>query len=196
MTAPRSKDAARSRIRECLEARPGLTAGQVGHALGQRSNAMRTLRSMLFDGEVIAVPQWRPQMGRDVLTWHPAPPGTVPPSRPELDPDELARRRERETAAQRARRAADRPEPAPVPDLSAGACRTADPDLFFRRDGEARSVWHRRQATAKAICGGCPIWRRCLNYALDSGQDHGVWGATNEEDRRAILRRQAERRAS
>lgn len=190
------KEQARTRILACLSANPGLTAGQLGRALGQRSNAMRTLRVMQFDAEVIAVPQYRPQMGRDVLTWHIAPPGTVPPPRPEPDPSELARRRERETAAQRARRAAGRPDPAAVPDLSAGACRGADPDLFFRRDGEGRAAWHRRQVTARAICGGCEVWRRCLAYALDSGQEFGMWGGCDEDDRRAILRRQAGRRAS
>jgi WhiB family transcriptional regulator, redox-sensing transcriptional regulator len=192
----RSREEARARIRECLAATPGLTAGQVGAAIGLRSNAMRTLKAMLYDAEVIAVPQWREQMGRDVSTWLLAPPGTVPPPRPAPDPDALGRRREREAAAQRARRAAGRPDPGRVPDLSAGACRSADPDLFFRRDGEARAGWHRRQAAAKAICGGCGVWRRCLLYALDSGQGYGVWGGTDEDDRRAIMRRQAQRRAS
>lgn len=191
-----AKEQARGRILACLEAAPGLTAGQVGRALGYRGNAMRTLRVMLYDAEVIAVPQWRPQMGRDVLTWHVAPPGTVPPPRPGPDPDALARRRERETAAQRARRGSGRPGPVLVPDLSAGACSGADPDLFFRRDGEGRADWHRRQVTAKAICGGCEVWRRCLTYALDSGEEAGVWGGCDEDDRRAIVRRQAGRRAS
>lgn len=188
-----AKEQARTRILACLAASPGLTAGQLGRALGLRSNAMRTLKAMLYDAEVIAVPQWRAQMGRNVLTWHIAPPGTVPPPRPEPDPGELARPRERETAA---RRTAARSGPPRRPDLSAGACRGADPDLFFRRDGEGRAEWHRRQAAAKAICGGCPVWRQCLTYALDSGEAFGIWGACDEDDRRAILRRQAARRAS
>lgn len=37
----------------------------------------------------------------------------------------------------------------------------------------------------------CPVMERCLDWALESGQDYGVWGGTNEEDRRRIQRRAA-----
>src|SRR4051794_13257800 len=141
VSAPRSKENARARIRECLAANPGVTAQQLGRLLGLRSNAMRTLRAMQYDAEVIAVPQWRPQMGRTVSTWHVAPPGTVPPPRPAPDPDALARRRSRDTAALRELRAtaSGRPAPfsslrgvpVPVRRLEGPACGTADPALFF-----------------------------------------------------------------
>lgn len=32
---------------------------------------------------------------------------------------------------------------------------------------------------------------RCLDWALESGQEHGVWGGTDETDRRRIHRRVA-----
>jgi len=35
----------------------------------------------------------------------------------------------------------------------------------------------------------CPVMERCLDWALESGQDHGVWGGTDETDRRRIQRR-------
>jgi WhiB family redox-sensing transcriptional regulator len=204
VSAPRSKEEARSRILACLAANPGVTALRLGQLLGLRSNAMRTLRVMQFDAEVIAVPQWRPQMGRTVSIWFAAPPGTVPPPRPAPDPAALARRRVRETMAQRARRTRGKPGPfsslrpglVRAPDLSAGACRSADPGLFFAADAERVADWHRREAAAKAICAGCPVRRLCLAYALDSGQDFGIWGGCDEAERRAILRGQAERRAS
>lgn len=204
MSAPRSREAARSRILSCLEANPGVTALRLGQLLGLRSNAMRTLKVMLYDAEVIVVPEYRPHMGRTVGTWFVAPPGTVPPPRPAPDPDALARRRVRETMAQRARRTKGKPGPfsslrpgsARAPDLSAGACRSADPELFFAADAERVADWHRREAAAKALCAGCPVRRRCLEYALDSGQEFGIWGGCDEAERRAILRRQAERQAS
>lgn len=31
---------------------------------------------------------------------------------------------------------------------------------------------------------------RCLEWALESGQDHGVWGGMSEDERRALKRRQ------
>jgi WhiB family redox-sensing transcriptional regulator len=61
------------------------------------------------------------------------------------------------------------------------ACRRADPELFFPVSRSGPSL---DQATqAKAICAGCPVRRQCLAFALDTRQDHGVWGGTSEEER-------------
>jgi WhiB family redox-sensing transcriptional regulator len=65
------------------------------------------------------------------------------------------------------------------------ACRSADPDLFF--PVSAGRAGHSELATAKAVCASCAIRRRCLEYALDTRQDHGVWGGTSEDERRAIV---------
>jgi WhiB family redox-sensing transcriptional regulator len=54
------------------------------------------------------------------------------------------------------------------------ACRDAAPELFFP-DGDVSSV--RAQVdTAKLICRGCPVSATCLNWALASGQQVGIWG--------------------
>jgi Transcription factor WhiB len=37
---------------------------------------------------------------------------------------------------------------------------------------------------AKAICAGRPVRRHCPAFALDTRQDHGVWGGTTEHERR------------
>jgi WhiB family redox-sensing transcriptional regulator len=63
------------------------------------------------------------------------------------------------------------------------ACRHADPDLFFPVSGSGLSLDQVTQA--KAICGRCPVRRQCLAFALDTRQDHGVWGGTSEEERHA-----------
>ena len=42
-------------------------------------------------------------------------------------------------------------------------------------------------ARAKGVCTSCAIRRRCLEYALDTRQDHGVRGGTSEDERRAIV---------
>ena len=44
-------------------------------------------------------------------------------------------------------------------------------------------------ARAKEVCGQCPVHRDCLDYALETNQDSGIWGGTSEEERR-VLRRQ------
>ena len=62
------------------------------------------------------------------------------------------------------------------------ACRHADPELFFPVSVSGPSLDQLTQA--KAICAGCPVRRQCLAFALDTRQDHGVWGGTSEEERR------------
>jgi WhiB family transcriptional regulator, redox-sensing transcriptional regulator len=70
--------------------------------------------------------------------------------------------------------------------LARGACRDTDPDLFFpvASDGPALA----QVAAAKAVCARCVVLDACLRFALDTGQDHGVWGGTTEDERRAIRR--------
>lgn len=66
---------------------------------------------------------------------------------------------------------------------SRAACRGMEVDLFFPvgRTGEAVG----EIARAKAICARCPVRRQCLAFALASGQHHGVWGGTSEDERAA-----------
>jgi WhiB family transcriptional regulator, redox-sensing transcriptional regulator len=65
------------------------------------------------------------------------------------------------------------------------ACQSADPELFF--PVSVGSAGRSEIARAKAVCASCGIRRRCLEYALDTRQQHGVWGGTSEEERRAIV---------
>ena len=46
---------------------------------------------------------------------------------------------------------------------------------------------------AKTVCHRCPSENECLEYALDSNQDNGVWGGRSEEERRAIRRQRQPR---
>lgn len=42
---------------------------------------------------------------------------------------------------------------------------------------------------AKRVCAGCPVVEECLDYALKTRQDFGVWGGMDELDRRRLRRR-------
>jgi WhiB family redox-sensing transcriptional regulator len=66
------------------------------------------------------------------------------------------------------------------------ACRDEDPELFFPvgTSGPALS----QIAQAKAVCRRCPAMTECLSWALESGQDAGVWGGADEDERRAMKR--------
>jgi len=48
---------------------------------------------------------------------------------------------------------------------------------------------------AKKICERCSVKEPCLAWALESGQDAGVWGGLSEDERRAMKRRAARNRA-
>lgn len=75
------------------------------------------------------------------------------------------------------------------------ACLQADPELFFPvgNTGPALEQIER----AKAVCARCPVTEMCLQYAMDTGQDSGVWGGLSEDERRTLKRRAARaRRAS
>ena len=67
------------------------------------------------------------------------------------------------------------------------ACRDVDPELFFPigNTGPALS----QIDEAKAVCNRCKVMESCLQWALDSGQDAGVWGGLSEDERRALKRR-------
>jgi WhiB family redox-sensing transcriptional regulator len=69
---------------------------------------------------------------------------------------------------------------------SLSACRGEDPEVFFpvRRTVTMFVML----ARAKAVCARCPVAGECLRYALATGQDHGVWGGTSEDERKAIRR--------
>ena len=46
-----------------------------------------------------------------------------------------------------------------------------------------------------AVCRRCSVVDTCLAWALESGQDAGVWGGLSEDERRALKRRNARNRA-
>ena len=43
------------------------------------------------------------------------------------------------------------------------------------------------------MCCECPVHVECLQFALDTNQDTGIWGGTSEEERRQMRREEAAR---
>ncbi len=66
------------------------------------------------------------------------------------------------------------------------ACRQADARLFFPVGTTGASI-DTLQA-AKAVCGRCPVRDACLQFALETKQEDGVWGGTDEDERRRLRR--------
>ena len=66
------------------------------------------------------------------------------------------------------------------------ACRDTDADLFFPPGNKGLAL--AQIEAAKAICRSCPALEPCLQFALESNQEAGVWGGTDEDERRRLRR--------
>jgi WhiB family transcriptional regulator, redox-sensing transcriptional regulator len=65
-------------------------------------------------------------------------------------------------------------------------CKNEDPELFFPigTTGPAAIQIER----AKSVCSQCEVRSECLEWAMATAQDAGVWGGLSEEERRALRR--------
>jgi WhiB family redox-sensing transcriptional regulator len=61
------------------------------------------------------------------------------------------------------------------------ACRGVSPDLFFPSKGEPAGE-------AKQVCQTCPVAGACLDFAITSGEETGIWGGMSERQRREVAR--------
>jgi WhiB family redox-sensing transcriptional regulator len=68
-------------------------------------------------------------------------------------------------------------------------CRDTDPELFFPVGTTGQALVS--QDHAKRVCHECTVQQACLDYALDTNQDSGIWGGLTEEERRSIRRKRA-----
>ena len=62
-----------------------------------------------------------------------------------------------------------------------GACRQADPELFFPI--AAKESTELQIDAAKAVCAPCAVRASCLSYALEAKAE-GIWGGTTQQERR------------
>jgi WhiB family redox-sensing transcriptional regulator len=75
---------------------------------------------------------------------------------------------------------------------AAGACVSADPDLFFPVSGAGKAA--AQAARACRICAACPVRRECLEFAMEGGEMEGIWGGTTPEERVRARRKAADAR--
>jgi WhiB family transcriptional regulator, redox-sensing transcriptional regulator len=73
------------------------------------------------------------------------------------------------------------------------ACREVDPELFFPIGNTGPALLQIDEA--KQVCRRCSVMDECLRWAIESGQDAGVWGGMSEDERRALKRRTIRLRA-
>ncbi len=78
---------------------------------------------------------------------------------------------------------------------AAAACKDLDTELFFP-NGEGEGLQSQVEQ-ARRVCTSCPVRDECLDFALTTRQEDGVWGGLTEEERRRWRRRmQRDRRAA
>jgi WhiB family transcriptional regulator, redox-sensing transcriptional regulator len=66
-------------------------------------------------------------------------------------------------------------------------CRDTDPALFFPVGTTGNALVQIDHA--KATCAECTVASDCLDFALGTNQDSGIWGGLTEEERRVIRRK-------
>lgn len=79
------------------------------------------------------------------------------------------------------------PQPTPINWCARSACKDQDPDLFFPEGDAGLALLQTREA--QSVCAQCPVRQQCLNWALETDQEFGVWGGTSAAERRSIKRR-------
>jgi len=64
------------------------------------------------------------------------------------------------------------------------SCRDSNPELFFPIGATGMAI--DQIDAAREVCEECPVTEECLEFALATNQEAGVWGATTEEERRKL----------
>lgn len=94
------------------------------------------------------------------------------------------------------------PEPLSDPDVEwreRAACLALPPqkaNKFFGNDEmESPAERREREEEAKAICRECCVRMECLDYAIATNEQYGIWGGLNESELKAEKRARNARRA-
>lgn len=63
-----------------------------------------------------------------------------------------------------------------------------DPDETGVRDTATLAM-----QAAKRLCGRCDHVRECLEWALTTGETHGIWGGTSPAERKSLKKKRTQR---
>lgn len=72
------------------------------------------------------------------------------------------------------------------------ACIGEDVELFFPIGSSGPAVDQTERA--KTYCHRCKVSAQCLEWALQTNQDAGIWGGKSEDERRTLRRARQRRR--
>jgi WhiB family redox-sensing transcriptional regulator len=71
---------------------------------------------------------------------------------------------------------------------SKAACEGAPTNLFYIIEEDKRVINLVGYEPTRRICGTCPIWKECLNYAM-ANEGYGMWGGLISKERNALRKR-------
>lgn len=74
------------------------------------------------------------------------------------------------------------------------ACVHEDPGMFFPSTAAVEGYGYgtyARATEAVLVCGRCPVAGECLEWALETKQEFGIWGGLTPKQRQAELARRA-----
>lgn len=60
-------------------------------------------------------------------------------------------------------------------------CAETGPEIFFPPADDPAT-------RARAVCARCPVREDCLAYALDAGEQYGIWGGLDPRERQNLRR--------
>jgi hypothetical protein len=72
-------------------------------------------------------------------------------------------------------------------------CKGAPTNLFYMVEENRKHAEWIDIGILRTICGGCPIYKKCLAYALEH-ENYGVWGGMTTHERNAFNGRSDYRR--
>lgn len=68
------------------------------------------------------------------------------------------------------------------------ACKDEDPEFWFPEyDKKDRAVYYAKIDYAVATCGSCSVQKDCLEWALTTETDLGIFGGLLPEERKKLL---------
>ena len=72
--------------------------------------------------------------------------------------------------------------------MPSAACRNEDTETFFPPKGSGNRF---DKTAALRVCASCDVRKACLDYALRTNQQEGIWGMTTPHERLTMRRQVA-----
>lgn len=77
----------------------------------------------------------------------------------------------------------------PINWANRGACVNMDTDLFYPDGEKDGAVWTSPDwETPRQVCLTCEVRQECLDYAMATDEEFGVWGGYTPDERKALKR--------